>query len=375
MKHRAEGMPSGLRGIGPASRIFAVGLVVSVTVGCRADGEPPADAQGQPLAAESCSWLTAPEPTGADEPLCDISFREITRLEDVDSITPHPPILALRDGTYVTATYSLGKIALWSPDGALLDVIGQGPGEGPGEFDYAAGFAQVADNELLVLTGLPVVHRYTTSGRFVRSFRLPTVGGAAAAVTYRGFAITTAHNRGGQQGILIRGDSARTFGLRGRRETELLVGAAEDVGIWSAESDRYVLRRHAFPSGSAVDSLVVARDWFPGPRGNEGMVVRIHADGLGLIWTVASVADPDAPSDNWTTTGLDEPVDIEEDRAKAVKFRDRVIEAFAPDGRLVASARFDSFGEAAKPIHGNVWFRQTEDLLAIVVLEAVLTER
>ncbi len=145
--------------------------------------------------------------------------------------------------------------------------------------------------------------------------------------------------------------------------------------VWSVEHDRYVLRRHAFPSGSVVDSLVVTRDWFPGPRGNEGVIYGLHADGRGLVWTVASVADPDAPSDDWTTARLEEPVDLEEDPADAVKFRDMVIEAFTPDGRLVASARFDSYGEAAEPMHGNTWYRQTEDMLSIVVLEVRLTER
>ena len=359
----------------PSLRV-ALALVVSVTTGCQPDGATESASSGQAPPMEACNWLTAPEPSDADEPICDMEFREVARLQDLDSITPHPPVMVLRDGRYVTATYSLGKIALWSPDGVLLDVVGKGPGEGPGEFDYAEGLAQVVDDELLVFTGLPVVHRYTTSGRHVRSIRLPTVG-AAAAVTYRGFAITTGNASVGRQGFLLRGDSAHAFGLRGRLESALFVAAAEDVGIWSAEHDRYVLRRHAFPSGSVVDSLVVSRDWFPGPRGNEGVIYRLHADGRGLVWTLASVADPDAPSDDWTTAGLDEhePIDMEEDRANAVKFRDDVIEAFTPDGRLVASARFDSYGEAAEPMAGNIWYRQTEDMLSIVVLEVVLTER
>ena len=76
------------------------------------------------------------------------------------------------------------------------------------------------------------------------------------------------------------------------------------------------------------------------------------------------------------TTGAEEPiVDWEEEEAKAVEFRDHLIEAFTPAGRLVVSARFDSYREAGTPMHGNLWYRQTEDMLAIVVLEAVLTER
>ena len=355
----------------------AVGLVVSVATGCQPDAGTTSASSGETPPAEECNWLTASEPTDADEPFCDLEFREVTRLEDVDSITPYPPVMVLHDGRYVTATYSPGKVALWSPEGVLVDVIGKGAGEGPGEFDYAMGLTQVAEDELLVLTGLPIVHRYTTGGRFVRSSRLPTNGGAGSAVTYGGIAITTAYRGGVERGYLLTDDSVRAFGLRGRRGSMLLLAAAEDVGIWSAEHDRYVLRRHAFPSGSVEDSLVVARDWFPGPKGNPGHLSRLHADGRGLIWTVANAPDPDAPSDNWLPRGEEQPIeDMEEHLAHSVRFTDTVIEAFAPDGRLVVSARFDSYGEAATPImHGNIWYRQTEDMLAIIVLEAVLTER
>ena len=360
----------------PVSWRVAVGLVVSAATGGQPDAGTTSASSGETPPAEECNWLTAPEPTDAHEPLCDLEFREVTRLQDVDSITPHPPIMVLHDGRYVTATYSPGKVALWSPDGVLADVIGKGAGEGPGEFDYAMGLTQVAEDELLVLTGLPIVHRYTTGGRFVRSSRLPTNGGAGSAVTYGGIAITTAYRGGVERGFLLADDSVRAFGLRARRGSMLLLAAAEDVGIWSAERYRYVLRRHAFPSGSVEDSLEVARDWFPGPKGNEGELYRLHADGRGLIWTSASAADPDAPSDNWMTTGAEEPIlEWEEEEAKAVEFRDRVIEAFTPNGRLVVSARFDSYREVAEPMHGNLWYRQTEDMLAIVVLEAVLTER
>ena len=354
----------------------AVALFVSVTTGCQPDGATESASSGQAPSGEACNWLSAPEPSHADEPLCDIEFREVVRLQDVDSITPHPPIVALHDGRYVTATYSPGKVALWSSDGVLAGLIGKGPGEGPGEFDYATGLAQVAEDELLVLTGMPIVHNYTTGGRFVRSFRLPTNGGAGSAVTYGGIAVTTAYMLGREQGFLLADDSVRAYGVPGRQGSKLLVAAAEDVGIWSAEHDRYVLRRHAFPSGSAVDSLVVARDWFPGPRGNEGQLSWLHADGRGLIWTVASVADPDAPSDNWMSAGEEQPIeDMEEFLTSDVEFRDNVIEAFTPAGRLVVSARFDSYREAAQPMRGNIWYRQTGDMLAIVVLEVRLTER
>ena len=348
-------------------------LAVSGTVACNADRETPLSSLDP--AAEECDWLAAPEPADADEPICDLEFREITRLRDVDSITPHRPVMVLRDGRYVTATYWPGKVALWSPDGVLADMIGRGAGEGPGEFDFASGLVEVAEGELLILTGSPIVQQYTTRGRFLRSFRLPSQGAAGSAVAHGGTTIMTVPIPVGWQGLLLSGDGLREFGLRGRRESTLFVAAAEDVGVWSAESDRYVLRRHAFPGGAVVDSLVVVRDWLPGPSGNPGGLYGLHADGRGLIWTTASARDPDAPSDNWLPTEEEAIEDLEAFVADTHRFQDTVIEAFAPDGRLVVSARFDSYWEAGRPMHGNIWYRETEDGLAIIVLEAVLTER
>ena len=42
----------------------------------------------------------------------------------VDGVAPNFPVHVLRDGTYLTDTYSPGKLALWGPDGQLLKVLG-----------------------------------------------------------------------------------------------------------------------------------------------------------------------------------------------------------------------------------------------------------
>ena len=355
------------------------GLVLSVAAGCQPDGgESPAPADSAPT-AEECDWRREPDPADRDEPVCDLEFREVVRLEgDIDGVIPVYVIMALTDGRYVTATYSLGKLALWAPDGQLLEVIGNGPGEGPGEFDYPSGFVQVAEDEFLVLMGLPTIHKYSTAGRFLRSFQLPAGGGALWAVTHGGAAITSAGTPDGERGFLLEGDSIRVLDIHGRAVL-LHLAAADDVGIWSAESDRYVLRRHALPSGVVTDSLMPARDWFPGPRENEAHLSWIHAGGRGLIWTVVEVADPDAPPGSLPTWDIggpeEEPIDEEALLASAIKTRDTVVEAFTPDGRLVASVRFDSFRDAAIPMRGNLWYRMTEDMMTLVVLEAVLTQR
>ena len=358
--------------------LVAVALVLSFAAGCHLDEEDSSAPLGDAPAATECDWRRAPEPGHADEPVCDVEFREVVRLEgDMDGVIPVHVVTALTGGRYLTATYSLGKLALWAPDGQLLEVIGNGPGEGPGEFDLPSGFAQVAEDEFLVLTGRSVIHKYSTAGRFLRSYRLPTGGGAMFAVTHGDLAITSAGTADGQRGFLLEGDSVRTLEIRGR-SAFLHLAAAEDVGLWSAEYDRYVLRRHALPSGAVADSLVVARDWFPGPRDNEAILSWIHADGRGLLWAVVEAADPDTPPGSlpaWDVGAAEEqPIDDDPEvlAATRIRTRDTVVEAFTPDGRLVASTRFDSFWDAAIPLRGNLWYSMTEDMLTLIVLEAVL---
>ncbi len=155
-----------------------------------------------------------------------------------------------------------------------------------------------------------------------------------------------------------------------------MLAAAEDIGIWSAAYDRYVLRRHAWPSGAIADSIIVDRDWFPGPGDNEGNLFNLHADGRGLIWVPLSVADPEAPGP-WSSPGGEERVvnmTMAEISERIERYTDIVIEALTPEGDLVASARFASYDDAAQPIHDNLWYRASEDDLSIIVLEALLVE-
>ena len=348
------------------------GMVLFATPGCHRDEGTSSAPSGNAVAGKECEWRSAPQSWDADGPICDIEFREVVRLEgDIDGVIPHYPVTVLMDGRYLTATYSHGQLALWAPDGEFLDAMGNGPGEGPGEFDYASDFAQVADDEFVVLTGLSTVHWYSTTGRFLRSVLLPTHG-AGSAVIYDGAVITPISTGVGERGLVLRGDNIREIALHGRLRSTTVLAAADDIGVWSADHDRYMLRRHSWPSGAVVDSLVPARDWFPGPEGNEATLGRLHADGRGLIWTLVGVADPGAPTD---ALHMDEELfDLEEFEARAHEYRDIVIEALAPDGRLVGSIRFDSPGVSPEPVHGNIWVRPTEDMLTLVILEAVLTE-
>ena len=145
-------------------------LALSLIVGCRPENATSSGPPGGTLPDIECDWRAEPEPRDALGALCELEFREITRLEgDPNGIIPQYPIMALRDGRYVTATYSHGQLALWASDGRFLDVMGNGPGQGPGEFTFAANFLQVEDDELLVFTSRGIVHRYSTTGRFLRT--------------------------------------------------------------------------------------------------------------------------------------------------------------------------------------------------------------
>lgn len=332
------------------------------------------DPVGQPSSTDGCDWLSAPEQADADAPLCDLEFREIVRLAgSVEGVAPDAPVQVLRDGTYVTGTYSRGRIALWRPDGQLLDVLGTGPGEGPGEFDHATEFAQLSDDEFLVFTGLQLVHKYSMIEGFVRSFRLPTFGGVSGAAAYGDEVVVAAFDMDGHKGFRILGDNVQPQGVLEPTGAWLLLAASEDVGVWSADAERYVLRRHAWPGGAVVDSLVLDRDWFRGPDGWDAFLHRLQTDGRGLIWTVGSAPDPDAPPRR-LAAGVEVPI-TEEDEAEAIRYTDFVIDAFTPDGRLVTSVRFDTLEETPRPMPGGLWFRPTEDGLSLIILEALLLRR
>jgi len=317
--------------------------------------------------------MSAATPDGEDRgPACDVEFHEVVRLEgELDGVAPHEPIAVLRDGRYLTATYSPGEMAVWRPDGELDQIMGRGPGEGPGEFGHARDFVQMTEDEFVVITGLQLVHVYSIDGRFRRSLRLPSTGGAAWGVGHGDAVISWANSDGVRQGFLLQGDSVHAFGIQGRLQADLTIASAADIGLWSAESDRYVLRRHQWSSGILVDSIVRNPDWFHGPDGLPANLYKLQIDGRGLIWAAIGVADPNAPSGPI-------PVgrDPEEYRDIVDRYFDHVIEAVSPDGRLIASARFDGWRDTAYPIGRDFWYRRSEDLLpALVILKAELTMR
>ena len=362
---------------------LAVSLIVAAASGCSPEDEVPSRSSGELNAAhelnsaQECEWLAAPDPGDPDVALCDVEFREVVRLEgSMEGVAPAYPVQALRDGRYVTGTYLPGRLALWAPDGRLLEVLGTGPGEGPGEFDYVTRFAQTSDNEILVFTGYQFVHRYSITDGFLRSFRLPTFGGVSGAAAYGDAVVVTAADFDRHQGFQILGDRVQPQGVFEPTGALLLLAAGEGVGLWSADVERYVLRRHRWPGGTVVDSLVVNREWFRGPEGWVPFLGGLQADVRGLIWVTGAAPDPDAPPRRRPRrpAGVEVPI-TEAELAEGIRYTDGVIDAFTPDGRLVASRRFDTAKETPSPMPGGLWYRPTEDGLSVVVLEAVLVAR
>ncbi len=319
--------------------------------------------------AAECPYAATSPPT-ADETPSTIEFREVVRLAgDLDGTAPRDPVSALEDGRYLSATWSPGEIALWASDGRLLRVMGEGSGEGPGEFNHPSGFAQTTDDEFIVFSGHAVLHSYSLAGRFRRSLRLPGVGGALRGVRYGDALITEAPASRHIQTFVLENDSVRPWSVRTPREARLFLAAARSDGVWSATSDRHVLRRHRWPDGAIVDSIVGNPDWHPGEPGHN--LYGLHADQRGLIWAMMGVGDPDAPDGPMPL-----PRDAEEQYAITARYLDNVIEAFSPEGSLVASARFDGWREGPMPIGESLWRRVTDDLIpAIVVMEARLVAR
>lgn len=345
-----------------------------VGTACLPDGEQSRESNVADIPAVACQWASTAPRVGEDRiAACDLEFREVLRLEgQLDGVAPHEPIAVLGDGRYVTGTYSPGKMAVWGPDGGLRKIIGRGPGEGPGEFEHPSDLVQITEDELVVFTGHRLVHVYSTDGRFRRSLRFPSAGGAARGVGHDDVAISWAGSEGVRQGFLLQGASVRAFsGVQGRLQADLSVAAAADIGVWSAESDRYVLRRHRWPDGVVVDSIVRNPDWFHGPDGLPANLYKLQSDGRGLIWAVMGVADANAPSGPVPAGG-----DPEEYRDITDRYFDHVVEAVTPSGRLVASARFDGWRDTAYPIGRDLWYRRSEDLVpAMVILKAELTMR
>ena len=281
----------------------------------------------------------------------------------------------------MTATYQPGRVAVWSPEGELVRVMGNGEGEGPGEFQYVASMVVGADSVVNIFPGLPHWHRYSWSGEFIETIRAPAVGGLGeAAIGPDGVLVAKTQGPEGARLVLWRPGSEVRI-VDGSFNTDGFgwgwLSASREMGLWSAVDSRYTIRRHAVPSG-AVDFEIHRRvDWFrSNDRGNDEsipIVFRLIVDDRGLLWIWTNVPDPNAPSA--PRPRADSPDDA--DYLDTVnRYRDYVLEVLSTEGKLIASRRYDRAQDVVSGVAADVWVRTEDDLLqSLTIVEPILVRR
>lgn len=316
-----------------------------------------------------------------DEAPCTIEFREVTGLRSQSGgIAARRPVTAGPGGTYLTGTYQPGLVAVWSPEGELIRVMGSGRGEGPGEFGNVASMIVGSDSVVNILPGLPHWHRYTWGGDFLETVRTKSIGGLSeAAIGPDGVLVAKTQGPEGARLVLWRpGSEVRivdgSFGADG--VSWALISASPRMGLWSAVHSRYTIRRHALPEG-AVDFEIHRRvEWFrSNDRENEEsppIVFGLTVDDRGLLWVWTNVLDSDAPTT--PRPRADSPEDVNPEIAN--RYRDYVLEVFGTDGTLIASRRYDRAQDVAVGVAAGVWVRTEDDLLrSLTIVEPILESR
>ena len=305
---------------------------------------------------------------------------EVTRLQSrVDGIAARLPATRGPDGTYLTATYELGRIAVWSARGELIRVMGNGEGEGPGEFSHALELIVEADSVVNVFLGLPHWHRYTWAGDFIETIRVPIVSGLGdATIGPDGMLVMTTSGPEGSRLVLWRpGEKARVAeGWSGPGGPLFRVSASRGMGVWTSEHSHYTVRRHTLPSGE-VDLEVRRRvGWFQssehGYSQSKAVVFQLSVDNRGLLWVWTDAPDPEAP-----VTPRPVPQSLEEaDGDVANRYRDFVLEVLSTDGELIAHKRFDRGHDIAWDATADFWVRIEDDLLeSLTIVEPILVRR
>lgn len=309
----------------------------------------------------------------AGEPTCRLEFREVLRFEgSADGPLPRPPIAVRPGGGYVTATYDPGHLALWSADGEVERVIGRGPGSGPGEFSHA-NHVTLSRDTIVVFDPKGGVHRYRSTGEFIDYLRgEPGAGG----VMPDGTPIISVSD--GEGFVLLEPGGLRPFGPprpvlpHGATVWHATFTVVADR-VWEAEDYVYEIRHYPVEDPSSIRMLRREVPWFPLPdlRGvmdgfSPNRLREIVVGPSGLIWTGLTVADLDGPS--LPEAESEQPAPIDQDDWS--EYVDGRIEAFMPDGTLIASEVFDDPLETPRPINARRWYLTEDDVYrSLVILE------
>lgn len=351
-------------------------LLVSLVATC-ADPAPPPELSCTVPAGGDIQRGDSLVVTDLEAP-CTVRFREVARLRaSPDEPDPRVPVKTGPGGTYVTATYSGGEVAVWSERGEFVRTVGNGEGSGPGEFGSVSALLVDSDSVINILPGLPLWHRYTWSGGFLETVRVPTTAGIPdMAEAGRGTLVTsTTTPRGPPLIVWQRGaDSVRMIQSPGTLGPEAIrfFEASGEAGLWSLLPQRYLLQHHDPESLGIKGQLVREADWFPVPPEDvQGVVSAFAVDRRKLLWTVVGHPAPDAPS-----APRPPATSREEYFAIASRYRNTTIEVLTMDGRLLASRTYEQLDSRPRPATAERWYREeTDPFPSIVILEPRLVQR
>lgn len=357
---------------GVAPRLVALGAVLA-TLACGSESEP--RLSGLPCELPSSVRTSSLDTVSiAGEPMCGVEFREVVRLAgSVDEPLPNFPVAMRPDGGYLTGTYDPGHLALWSADGALERVIGRGKGSGPGEFENAHEIFFRGDT-VIVFDSRGRMHRYLSTGEFVDHILTP--GPNRGGVLPDGTPIVSLRDE--QRLATLEPRGAEPFGppRRESRVSRYTEFAVTPDRIWEIEHQYlYELRHYEISNPGHVQTLQRSVGWFPRPTEEElsesmvlvNVVRDIAVGPSGLTWATLQVVDEDGRP--LPELGSPTPVTIRPD--EYWEYLDGRVEAFMPDGTLVASEVFDDPWATPQPINGGRWYLQDRDeaLPTIAILE------
>jgi hypothetical protein len=316
---------------------------------------------------------------------CTIDFREVVTLRgSVEEDLPKVPVVRSSDGEWLSATYDPGEVAVWSAAGALLRTIGNGPGEGPGEFGTITDLVvDTLTGELYVFSGAQKISVYTLPGEYLRQITLSGRASFGVRLTDGTIVTNLQPATPGPFLVFIRGDSIARVGPPQRFTFPTLLRATSE-GIWSAEGPWYEINRHALADGHIDLHIEREAPWYSepivtGPNTNldGGVVTGVAVDSHRrlVVVNVQAVKDPNAPS---RPAGFAQTPEERESNMRA--YYDGVIEAFTTDGRLIASRRYDYMSDAPLPLNSYdsalYWYDVIDDDYAsIQVLELVLAKK
>ncbi|MCA9764269.1 MAG: 6-bladed beta-propeller [Gemmatimonadetes bacterium] len=295
---------------------------------------------------------------GADDTSSPIALAPLVTFEDADGsavLWSYPvPSAKTRNGQYlISDEVSHGVIPVFDSTGRYLRSIGR-EGSGPGEYRRVSRILVLESDSILVLDDQ--LRRATILApdlAYVRSFQFPAVPYDVVQIGERTLAVTSAIPLPDSsfQVINLEGGRVRAFASNASAGGPPLphVLARADSGFWSAPVAGGAEITFWDSRGDRVGSVPIASDWMTPLRGGPitpdsppvSQVRGLWAGQDGLLWILASVADPE-----WAE-GLGES-GIGEGGVTSFRITDRdavfdsVIEALdSRTGEVVASHRFD----------------------------------